>query len=81
MAIYPPDVLNRAREQTTSLFPALIGKDELRPAIPRRVALQQSPPPLHRLALSVKDVWRQTVKDVLALDTDEQWDTQGAEKA
>jgi hypothetical protein len=35
-----------------------------------KVALQQSPPPLHRLEASVKDVWRQTVKDVRALDSE-----------
>jgi len=30
------------------LLPALIGFDEFQPAIPWQVALQQSPPPLHR---------------------------------
>jgi hypothetical protein len=34
-----------------------------------QVALQQSPPPLYRMAASVKDVWRQNVKDVPELDT------------
>ena len=30
-------------------LPVLIGSDESRPVIPRRVGLHQSPPPLHRL--------------------------------
>ena len=43
-----------------------------------QVALQQSPPPLHRMIESVKDVWRQNVKDVPALDTlalGDRWDS------
>jgi hypothetical protein len=34
MAISPPDVPSKTREQPTSLFPVLIGKDESQPVIP-----------------------------------------------
>jgi len=34
-----------------------------------QVALEQSLPPLHRMAASVKNVRKQNVKDVPALDT------------
>ena len=41
----------RDREQTKALTPGwLIGTDESQPAIPWRVGLHQSPPPLHRLS-------------------------------
>jgi hypothetical protein len=35
--------------------PTAIGSMSLQPAIPRRVALQQSPPPLHRLSSILKE--------------------------
>jgi hypothetical protein len=38
-----------SREQTGRPLPALIGADESQPAIPWRVGLHRSPPPLHRL--------------------------------
>ena len=43
-----PDVVNGSREQASSLFPVLIGKDESQPVIPSRVGLHRSPRPLHR---------------------------------
>lgn len=43
-----PDVVNRYREQASSLFPVLIGKDESQPIIPSRVGLHRSPRPLLR---------------------------------
>src|ERR1700745_3246896 len=56
MAIYPPDVAGRNREQTTSLFPVLIGKDESQPGISWQVALPQSLPPLRRPRRRIADL-------------------------
>ena len=54
MQIYRSDVLFRPRNEAVSRFaPGFIVPMSLRPAIPRRVGLHQSPPPLHRLEFSL----------------------------
>jgi hypothetical protein len=56
--------VKKCREQASALLPALIGIDEFQPAIPWRVGLHQSLPPLHRpasecdkLSLPVNQHW------------------------
>jgi hypothetical protein len=48
VGIYRSDDFYAAGSERLGSLPALIGLDELQPAIPWQIALQQSLPPLHR---------------------------------